>query len=749
MLFHRLAVCLMAAVCAHAPLRGGEPTVEFNRDIRPILSDKCFACHGPDARKRKGGLRLDEESSAKAVRDGRAAVVPGQAAKSSLVARITTSEADERMPPPELDKELSREEIALLTRWIDTGAAYQEHWAFVRPSRPSTPTVEARTWPRGEIDRFVLARIETAGLSPSEQADATTLVRRISFDLTGMPPQPGDVDSFASDPSDATYDRLVDRLLASRHFGERMAVHWLDLVRYADTVGYHGDQEHHISPYRDWVIKAFNDNMPFDRFTAEQLAGDLLPGATTDQRIASGYNRLLQTTHEGGAQAREYLAKYAADRVRNLGAVWMGATLGCAECHDHKYDPYTMRDFYSLAAFFADVQETGNFPGAGNTSPTRRPPEIEVRSPLDPDGPTRRTMVTVAVKPRTIRILNRGDWMDESGEIVSPAVPAFLPQPAIDGRRPTRLDLARWLTSSEQPQTPRIFVSRLWYLFFGHGLSRVLEDTGSQGEWPTHPKLLDWLAAEFIESGWDVQHMIRLIVQSRAYRQSSRVPPLLRERDPENRLYARQERFRLPAEMIRDQALVVSGLLAARVGGRSVRPYQPAGYYAHLNFPRRKYLPDDGDNLYRRSVYTHWQRQFLHPMLRAFDAPSREECTPRRPRSNTPLAALTLLNDPTFVEAARVFAARVLREGGATDEERVAWAWRQGLSRRPEAREVAVLRELLGATRSAYRDDEDAARRLIATGAAKAASDLDARDLAAWAAVARAILNLGEMITRS
>jgi hypothetical protein len=744
-----LVSCSIALACAWCvgPARAADAErVEFNRDVRPILADKCFPCHGPDAGKRKARLRLDTDKGAKADLGGRSAVVPGKPDDSEMLARVTSDDKARRMPPARTGKELSAKEVELLRRWIAQGAAYQAHWSYIPPTRPAVPAVKDEKWPRGDIDRFILVRLEAAGLKPSPEADKVTLVRRLHFDLTGLPPSPNDVDAFVDDKSPDAYEKVVDKLLASPHFGERMALYWLDLVRYADTVGYHGDQEHHISPYRDWVIKAFNDNMPFDRFTVEQLAGDLLPDATVNQKIATGYNRLLQTTHEGGAQDKEYLAKYAADRVRNFSQVWLGATMGCAECHDHKFDPYTQKDFYSLEAFFADVQEQGAFK-APDASPTKRPPEIEVPSPLDPSR-KRLTMVTVSVKPRTIRVLKRGDWMDESGEVVEPAVPHFLTAPKGEGRL-TRLDLARWLTSAEQPQTARVFANRMWYLFFGAGLCRTLDDTGNQGEWPTHPELLDHLAVEFVAHGWDVKRLVKTLVMSSTYRQSSLETPALRERDPDNRLWARQGRFRLAAEFIRDNALSVSGLLVPRLGGPSVRPYQPAGYYDPLNFPKRTYKEEFGEGQYRRGLYVHWQRQYLHPMLKAFDAPSREECTNQRPQSNTPLAALVLLNDPTFVEAARVLAARVVNEGGETDAERVAWAWRAVLSRKPNEREVAALTRLYQQNRKQYDADPAAAKKLLRVGLAPAPKDLDAAELAAWTAVARALLNLNETITRN
>jgi hypothetical protein len=723
-----------------SPAAADEP-IRFNRDVRPILSDKCFACHGPDATHRKADLRLDTADGARQV------VVPGKPAESELIARVTSPQKSRRMPPAKSGKELSAAEIDLLRRWVEQGARYQAHWSYLPPQRPAVPAVKNAAWPRDAIDRFLLARIESAGLLPSPEADAITLVRRLSFDLTGLPPTPAEVDTFLADDRPDAYDRLMDRLLASPHYGERMALYWLDLVRYADTVGYHGDQEHAIAPYRDYVIKAFNENKPFDRFTAEQLAGDLLPGAGVEQKIASGYNRLLQTTHEGGAQDKEYRAKYAADRVRNVSAVWLGATMGCAECHDHKFDPFTQRDFYRLAAFFADLDERGAYLGP-DQSPTKRPPEMLVPFPLAPERKAL-TMVSAAARPRTVRVLKRGDWMDESGEIVQPGVPACLPPLDVKGRRATRLDLARWLTSPGHPQTARVFVNRLWYVFFGAGLCRTLDDTGSQGEWPSQPELLDHLATEFVASGWDVKHLVRRIVMSSAYRQSSLETARLRERDPENRLFTRQGRFRLPAEMVRDNALAVSGLLVRRLGGPGARPYQPEGYYAQLNFPKRTYHADTGDGQYRRGVYVHWQRQYLHPMLKAFDAPSREECTARRPVSNTPLAALALLNDPSFVEAARAFAARVVREGGKAEENQVRWAWRAVLSRPPEEREVAALARLYRQEREQYATDRAAAEKLVRVGLSPRPEEIDVAELAAWTAVARALLNLNEAITRN
>lgn len=754
-------VFFMTAAAAPA----AAPPPDFNRDIRPILSDKCFACHGPDEKHRKAKLRLDIEKAAHAAE----VIVPGKPADSALFQRITATDDSERMPPAKTGKSLSAGEIELLRRWIASGGKYAEHWAYVKPVRHPDPTVKDSHWSASWIDRFILARLEHEGQAPAADAERVTLVRRLYFDLIGLPPTPDDVDRALADQSPRWFEAVVERLLASEHHGERMAMYWLDLVRYADTVGYHGDQEHHASPYRDYVIDAFNLNLPFDRFTREQLAGDLLPEPTMDQKIATCYNRLLQTSHEGGVQPKEYLAIYAADRVRNLSAVWMGATVGCAQCHDHRYDPYTLRDFYSLAAFFADVDEEKHLRGGGvDATPTKRLPEIPVQTrrerqklaDLDAEiaaaspapakkltaqrdalrKASRLVMVTQAIAPRTVRVLPRGNWLDDTGPIVEPAIPAFLGKLAVKDRRANRLDLARWLTDAEQGVgglTARVFVNRLWYLFFGAGLSPSLEDFGGQGEPPTHPELLDRLACEFVASGWDVKHLVRLIVTSRAYRQASA--------EGETRLWAHQGRWRLPAEMVRDNALAVSGLLVSDIGGGSSKPYQPAGYYRHLNFPKRDYAADKDARQWRRGVYVHWQRQFLHPMLKAFDAPSREECTARRPRSNTPLAALVLLNDPTFIEAARVLAQRVVLE--PSDAERVVFAFRQVVSRRPDGIEQDTLLRLLGQARVRYASDAKAGMELVRIGSAPLPGG-EVSELAAWTTVCRAVINLHEAMTR-
>ncbi len=762
--------------------------VRFSTDIRPLLSDRCFHCHGPDEESREAELRLDIAPDADHI------VVPSKPSESELLRRVTSSDPDEQMPPPGHGKTLTTEEINLLRRWIQGGGKWSAHWAYEKPVKTVPPdvAVDGRSnW----IDRFIAARLGDESLKLSPEADRVTLIRRISFDLTGLPPTPEEVDAFVNDRSEEAWEKVVDRLLASDEHGERMATYWLDLVRYADTVGYHGDQDHSISPYRDWVIDAFIENMPFDRFTAEQIAGDLVEGSGVDQKIASGYNRLLQTTHEGGLQPKEYLAIYAADRIRNLSEVWMGGTMGCCQCHNHKFDPYTIEDFYSMGAFFADLDEAKHFKSGGNSLPTKREPEIVVltrrerlrieelnqkigeskavvaaltsgsaaRSELEAtitelakakesiSRNARRTMISASIEPRTMRVLPRGNWLDDSGAIVVSAIPKFLGQLDTGGQRATRLDLANWLTDAENGNgllTARVFVNRFWYLLFGEGLARNLTDFGGQGEPPSHPELLDNLAIEFVESGWNVRHMLRLIATSRAYRQSSLVRGELREADPENRLFSRQSRFRLSAEAIRDNSLFISGLLVQQVGGASVKPYQPIGYYRHLNFPTRKYAQHNDDRQWRRGLYVHWQRQFLHPMLKAFDAPRREECTAQRPRSNTPLASLTLLNDPTFVEAARAFAARIMA-GASDDRSRLDEAFRLAVSRVPDDFERQLLTQLLAESRSQFRTDEASARALVSTGISPQPEQVSVSEHAAWTTVARAILTLGETTTRN
>ncbi len=1049
--------CLMATswlMLAISPAVADErEIVEFNRDIRPILADNCYACHGPDQQARQAELRLDLPYDRVVDGNDPVVIVPGQPDESELIRRIFSDDPLDIMPPAEHRKKLTVPQKLLFKRWIEQGAEWQGHWAWLPLGKnppPSTTAIQSNY-----IDQRVAAALAGAKLKASPEADRVTLLRRLYFDLLGLPPAPEQVEVFLADKSANAYEKTVDELLQSPHFGERMASYWLDQVRYADTVGYHGDQDVSVSPYRDYVIQTFNSNKPFDEFTREQLAGDLLVSPTTWQRVASGYNRLGMMSAEGGVQPEEYLAKYAADRVRTTSSVWLGVTLGCAECHDHKFDPFSIDDFYSFASFFADIQERGLYDGAHATGdwgsqidvpdeelagllkpidqrletiratinlqsdglateqanweienrsrsirwtalrprefnsinqtkyqilddhsvlltgesadkdcylltvdlppgeykglrlealphdslPQRGPgragngnfvltemllvrqslPEQpdELRKPFEqwseqwkqrvvplvnatatieqaasaesnPDGKwaaasvidheihgpnfgwailpesgqenelvvnfeqplaltstepltivlqqyhgqgnhvlghfrisvtdqaaatanslkslpadireilliestdrtveqstrlgnfyltiaprfanerqqiaaaekqrseliaarTRTSLVTVAVEPRPIRVLPRGNWMDHTGALVSPRLPQLFVgenRPAETGPRLTRLDLANWIVDPDNPLTARVFVNRLWRLYFGTGLSKNLDDFGSQGEWPSHPELLDQLAGDFIESGFDMKHIIRQIVTSQTYRQSSQPRSELTVVDPDNRLLARQSRFRLDAELIRDNALTVSGLIVLDIGGRSAKPYQPAGLYQHLNFPPREYVSDGNRSQFRRGVYTHWQRQYLHPAMKSFDAPSREESACERPRSNTPIAALVMLNDPSYVEAARNLAASTLNESNQDSALVIATMFQRALSRRPTDREIKVLQRLFESHLQHYQVDRNEAEKITTIGISKRPDSMPVEQLAAWTSVARVIMNLHEFVTR-
>jgi cytochrome c553 len=772
--------CLAAIICVAVTVPAGAGEVAFDRDVRPILAEHCFACHGPDAGSREADLRLDTREGALADLGGTRAVVPGNVGASELLTRIHSTDADVIMPPPATNKPLTAEQKEILERWIAAGAEYEGHWAYRPLEKPPLPAGTRKD--TNPVDAFIDPMLRKRGLAPAAEADRVTLIRRLSFDLTGLPPEPAEIDAFVADTRADAYELLADRLLTSPHHAERMAAWWLDLVRYADSVGYHGDQEITMWPYREWVINAFAANMPFDRFTREQLAGDLLPEATRDQRIAAAFNRLNMMSAEGGGQDKEYFARYAADRVRATSGAWLGSTLGCAECHDHKYDPFTTRDFYALAAFFADVQERGIYNGSNQSGewgemmrlPTpeqeakQRELEAQLAALQEPDEAAAearaklqaelkalikaqvRMPATVSTTPRVVRVLPRGNWMDDSGAVVLPATPAFLPQATgSDEARQSRLDLATWMTSPENPLVPRVLANRLWAIAFGEGLSRRLDDHGAQGEPPSHPELLDWLACELRDGGHDVRHVVRLLVTSRAYRRTSVPGADDHSKDPENRFLARQNRHRIDAENVRDVALAASGLLDRSLGGPSVKPYQPEGYWDYLNFPKRTYKADAGSALYRRGLYVHWQRQYLHPALMVFDAPSREECTARRPRSNTPLQALVLLNDPQFVEAARVLAAKTLAEAPAEPLARATFMLRRAIGRVPNDAEVGVVANLAARQREHVVAVPETAAGILAVGAAANPADIDPVELAAWTTAARVVLNLGEAYTRN
>jgi hypothetical protein len=959
--------------------------VDFNRHIRPILSDNCYYCHGPDKEQREADLRLDiREVAIEAF-----AFVPGDTEDGELLHRIFSDDPEEMMPAPKSNKELSNKEKLLLKRWIAEGAVYQSHWAYAPIERPTQPA----------IDAIVEKQLSDRNLKPSPEAAKATLIRRVSLDLIGLPPSPKEVAAFLKDKSPRAYERLVDRLLSSRHYGEKMAIHWLDAVRYADTVGYHGDQERDATPYRDYVIQSFNKNKPYDQFTIEQIAGDLLPDPSIEQLVAASYNRLNQISREGGIQDKEYLKKYQSERVRTTATNWLGSTMACCECHDHKFDPFTTKDFYSMAAFFSDILEKGAYTGNGayqesidayltnserhegwfgpevavpnyvfhenaksveqiirekentlakGSSKARKeyqtwlamqrelakrdfpeyssfdytdehhettiaeaidlcsyPWSLDETAALDfearivggggrgslgieltyetngqtlkkayhfgdnfegeldkqSDAPSvqitpllykgvwhpirlsvdtlelpkdakllsvlplkgnsggfrnfrlrtlrqstqhaelseegqqvldkilaneasrseqnelkrefyihlsdtfsseresidtlkdqlygkRYTPLTVSAQPREVKVLPRGNWMDESGETVLPASPAFLPNPiaSSDDQRLNRLDLAKWIVHPENPLTARTFANRIWAMYFGNALSSAPEDLGHQGEYPPYPELLDSLAAEFIQSGWDVKGLVKQIVLSKTYRQSSDASDDLYEKDPYNRLLARQSPVRLSAEIIRDNALKISGLLNPKIGGESTRPYQPAGHYRNLNFPKREYQHDTDENQYRRGIYTHWQRTFLHPMMTTFDASGRDECVVKRDLSNTPLQALTLLNDPTQVEAAKALAEILIEK--KNDQHRIETAFSYALARKPSPTELETLEAFVNRERVRFENEENQSEAFLKVGLTNSSANDSPVELAALASLSRAILNLHETITR-
>jgi mono/diheme cytochrome c family protein len=720
---------LLSTPAAHAAEK-----VDFARDIRPILSNACFKCHGPGTQ--KGKLRLDERDAA--VNKG--AITPGKHADSELIARVLLPDGDDgRMPPAEVAERLTSEQVTKLKAWIDQGAEYPPHWAFVAPKRPEIPKTNPQT--PNPIDAFIVARLEKEKLTPSAEADKSTLIRRATLDLTGLLPTPAEVDAFLKDNSPNAYEKVVDRLLASPHYGERQARHWLDLARYADSNGYTIDGARQIWPYRDWVIKALNADMPFDQFTREQLAGDLLPNATTDQKIATGFHRNTAFNEEGGTDAEQFRVERTVDRASTTAAVWLGLTAGCAQCHDHKFDPVSQKDYFRLYAFFDSCDEP--------TMPIGGRPDLEdliaklnqMEVWIQKNGGSRDDIALVKAEikrvqgkvqttlvmreratPRQTFVQIRGDFL-RKGDEVKPAYPtALLSKPSATSKRLTRLDLANWLTSAENPLTARVTVNRAWQTFFGRGLVETENDFGYQGNFPTHPDLLDWLAVEFRESGWGFKKLHKLIVTSATYKQSSAARKDLAERDPRNLLLGRQSRLRLEAEIIRDVSLSASGLLTPKVGGPGVYPPQPKEVFAFTQ-SNHPWPESKGPDRYRRGMYTYIWRQSQHPLLTTFDAADAQTACTKRNRSNTPLQALHLANDPVFVEFADALGARIEKQGPPDDAGKIGYAFRLCFSRSPSASEAERVRTYLDAKRKT-----------------------DAKT--AWAAVARVLMNLDEFITR-
>jgi hypothetical protein len=803
--------------------------VQYARDIQPILSANCFTCHGADEKVRKAGLRLDKrEIAIKELKSGSRAIVPGDSKNSELIARIFSADTD-RMPPVKTHKELKESQKQLLKRWIEEGAEYQAHWAFVAPKRPALPAVKTPGWARNAIDYFVLARLEAEGLTPALEADRYTLARRVSIDLIGLPPTVEEVDRFVNDPGPDAYEKFVDRVLASPAFGERWALVWLDLARYADTNGYANDNARTIWKYRDWVVDAFNQNMPFDRFTIEQIAGDLLPNPTIDQLIATAFHRNTLINDEGGTDDEEFRVAAVVDRVNTTMLVWMGMTMGCAQCHDHKYDPLTQEEYFRMYAIFNQTEDTGKSPNP--LVPSATPEQLKQKAALQAkiagldkvlNGPSvgldvlqrlweleahRRKLVPAKIRPialldpekrtpvqyaeltkyfrsiapelkgprdqlaaakkslaglkivttpfmrelpegkkRVTKIQHRGNFLD-LGKVVTPGVPDHF-HPLAEGQPANRLALAKWLLDPRNPLTARVNINRFWEQIFGVGLVETPEDWGIRSKPATHPELLDWLATEFMAQKWDIQKMLRLMVTSATYRQSAKLTREQFERDPDNRLFARGPRFRHSAETIRDQALFVGGLLAPKLHGPPVRPPRPKMKLSAAFGGATDWEDSTGDDKYRRGLYTFWQRTTPYPSMTTFDAPNRYVCTVNRPRTNTPLQALVTLNDPAFVEAAQALARRMVKEGGATVEEKARFAFRLCLARPPRDAEVNRLVELYQQARADFTANPKEALVMATQPLGPLPAGMDPVDLAAWTVVSNVLLNLDEMFLK-
>lgn len=661
------------AVLASLPAGAAIPPVEFQRDIRPLLAKRCIGCHGPDEKSRQAGFRLDTFEGATGKDGGYPGIIPGSSAKSRVVIRITHP----KTPMPPVGERLSATDVDLIKRWIDQGAAYTKHWAFDKPVRLTPPTVHDPAWTRNPIDSFVLARLEKESLRPSREADRGTLARRLSLDLIGLPPTPEMLREFVADKSPDAYDHLVDRLLAMPQFGERWARVWLDLARYADTAGYERDFKRSIWPYRDWVIKAINANMPFDQFSIKQLAGDLLPNATEDDQVATGFHRNTMTNVEAGTDDEEFRDLAVKDRVAVTGQVWMGLTWGCAQCHTHKYDPISHTEFYQLYAFLNQTADADRYDDAPSLKTEKFSTLVMRELPVD--------------QRRVTHIHERGNFLNPGPE-VKPATPAAF-FPFLENAPRNRLGLSQWLTSKENPLTARVTVNRFWSRLFGRGIVETEEDFGTQGSSPSHPELLDWLATEFMRTDWDVKTLLKTMVTSATYRQSSDVTPALLERDPYNRLYARGARFRLEGEIIHDQTLSVAGLLSSKMYGPPAMPWQPDGIW-QVVYNSDQWILSSGEDRYRRSLYTFLRRTSPYPYMPTFDSPTGDVCTIRRIRTNTPLQALVAMNDPLSMEAAQRIALRTLSVGGATDQQKTEYMFQMTLGRRPtpaETRRILAL----------------------------------------------------------
>jgi len=752
-------IFILAATFLCSSVRAAE--VDFARDIRPVLSDACYHCHGPDAKARKAKLRLHDRA---------AALETGVLTDGEMLARLTSDDPDERMPPADSNRPLRDNDRAKLVQWLRAGAAWpsdDRHWAFVPPKRPRLAKVRDAEWPRNGIDHFVLARLEREGFAPSPEADKATLLRRVTLDLTGLLPTLAELDAFLDDDSPGAYARTVDRLLDSPRYGEHMALGWMEASRYADTDGYQNDRLRYMWVWRDWLIKALNDNMPFDQFVTEQMAGDLLPNRNFFTQVATGFNRNHRINSEGGSIPDEWIVEYVADRVETMGTMFLGLTLTCSRCHDHKFDPIAQKDFYRLFAFFNNIAEAGLGPNNGNSPPFIKVPKswpnlsaeeakfvvpapvkikvVQTSVPRPQPGATNTVMVLHELaKPRDTYRLERGlyDQPDKS-ERLHPATPPALGAWKDQWPR-NRLGLAQWLVNPAHPLTARVTVNRMWQRYFGLGLVKTSENFGVQGELPSHPALLDWLATEFVRRDWNLKAMHKIIVTSATYRQSSRIT---NPDDPENRLLARGPRKRLTPYAIRDAALFTSGLMVGKIGGPSVKPYMPPGIWKSIS--NASYKQDKGEKLYRRGMYTYWRRTVPPPTMMAFNAAAREICSVRNDLTTTPLQALTMMNNKTFVEAARFLAERMMKAKGQRPRQRVAETFRRVTSRAPRKSELDLLMKDYSFYLKDFRKNPKAAKRLLAVGEKPSNPKLPAAQLAAYTLLANTLLNLDEAITQN
>jgi hypothetical protein len=809
--------------------------IDFNFHIRPILSDRCFACHGPDENARKANLRLDTEEGLFSMLEGKEKfpIVPNKPEESQVIERVLHDDPEIVMPTPESNLTLTDVEKATLLKWVEQGAEWKTHWAFNAPVKVALPKLNAPSWAKNEIDYFVLDKLEAVGLSPSEEASKETLIRRLSLDLTGLPPTPEEVQAFKNDPSPNAYEKLVDRLLASPRYGERWAWEWLDVARYADTNGFQGDATRDMWPWRDWVIQVFNDNMPYDEFTIKQLAGDLLPNATRSDILATGFNRNHTYNTEGGSIPEETRVTNVFDRVETTGTTWLGLTMNCARCHDHKYDQITQKEYYQMFDYFNQTSEEGGGWGGKQKPLLDLSPEKEFEEnqklqayvdelvvkvkifedekyPREPGVPmseaeaikklkgldtrilinppdkrgtggykqlanyfknahplygqlldrvyramqtynkatadaTQVMVMDEAKEPRSTYVLDRGGYdKPKMEEPIIRDVPAILPAIPKNTKN-NRLALAQWIVSEEQPLTARVTINRYWQAFFGKGIVKTIDDFGVQSALPSHPELLDWLAVDFQENGWNLKALFKKIVMSATYRQASKFNAELLEMDPENRYLARATRMRLPSWMLRDQVLYVSGLLVDSIGGKPVKPYQPKGVWDEATFGFIKYEQDHGDNLYRKSLYTFWRR-IVGPTF-IFDNSPRQVCTVKKPDTNTPLHALTTLNDITYMEASRVMAERVLTTK-TKDDERIRYLFEWATARVPDSEEIMILKNRLIELRSNYKSLPEEARKLVAIGEYPINTNLAVTDYAAYTALSSLVFNLDETITR-